>query len=425
MTIAVFFFSMIGAMALGMPIAFALFVCGMAMMVFMGNWDVIIVAQNVLSGADSYPLMAIPFFVLAGELMNAGGLSQRIVRFAQAFVGHYRGGLGFVAIFTATIIASLSGSAIADTAAVAAFLMPMMRQSGYNMPRSAGLIASGGIIAPIIPPSIGMVMFGSIANVSIMKLFMSGIAPGLLMGFSLIATWAWVVRRDNLTSSPPMSWSQRWRACLNALWAMMMPIVIIGGLRSGVFTPTEAAVAATFYAFFVGTVVYREITLKSLYEAMLSASRTTAVIMFLVAAATVSSWLIAAANIPMEVAQLLKPFNDSPRMMMFVIMLLVVVVGTALDFAPTVLILTPVLMPSVMAAKIDPVYFGVMFIMNNAIGLLTPPVGTVLNVVAGIGNLNMADVSRGVLPFIIVLSALMFLMVLFPQIIIAPVTWWK
>ena len=191
MTIAVFLFSMLGAMALGMPIAFALMVCGLALMLFMGNLDTMIVAQNMFSGADSYPLMAIPFFVLAGEFMNIGGLSRRIVDLASAFVGHYRGGLGYVAIFTAVIIASLSGSAIADTAAVASFLIPMMRRAGYNMPRSAGLIAAGGIIAPIIPPSIGFVMLGSIANISILKLFLAGIVPGLLMGGSLVLTWAW------------------------------------------------------------------------------------------------------------------------------------------------------------------------------------------------------------------------------------------
>ena len=206
---------------------------------------------------------------------------------------------------------------------------------------------------------------------------------------------------------------------------MVMPVLIIGGLRFGVFTPTEAAAVALFYALFVGTVVYHEIRLKALYHALLSAARTTAVIMFLVAAATVSSWLIAAANIPMEVAALLQPFNDSPRLMMAVIMVLIVIVGTALDFAPTVLILTPVLMPAVKMAGIDPVYFGVLFIMNNAIGLLTPPVGTVLNVVAGIGNLSMGEVSRGVIPFMVALTAVMFLMVLFPQLVTVPLSWWR
>src|SRR5690606_704438 len=375
MIVLVFVGALLAAMALGMPIAFALLVSSMAMMVFMDLFDAQILAQNMLSGADSFPLMAIPFFVLAGELMNAGGISRRIVDVAGAWVGHFKGGLGYVAIFACVIMASLSGSAIADTAAVAALLIPMMRRAGYNVPQASGLIASGGIIAPIIPPSIGFVMVGVVGNISITKLFIAGIAPGLMMALALILTWAFQARKADMPRGERKSSSQRWSATTAGFWALMMPVIIVGGLRAGYFTPTEAAVVAVFYAMFVGFFVYRELKVQHLYGLLLAAGKTSAIVMFLVAAAQVSAWLIAAANIPMAVAGLLQPLIDSPILLMLVMVLLVFVVGTVLDFAPTILILIPVLLPTVRLAGIDPVYFGVLFIMNNAIGLITPPVG--------------------------------------------------
>ena len=397
MTVAVFLFSLLGAMALGMPIAFALIVCGLALMLYMGIFDSQIVAQNLIIGADNFPLLAVPFFLLAGEFMNAGGLSKRIVNFAMAWVGHLRGGLGYVAVFAALIMASLSGSAAADTAALAALLIPMMRDAGYNVPRSAGLISAGGIIAPVIPPSIGFIIFGVAGGVSITKLFLAGIFPGMLMGMSLLIAWYLVSRHENVKVIPKPPLRDRLKATLDGFWALVMPLAIIGGLKFGIFTPTEAAVCAVAYSFIVGMFIYRELKFSMLYGLMLQAAKTTAVVMFLVAAALVSAWLMTSANIPGETAKLLAPFMDNKILLMAMIMLLVLVVGTALDFAPTVLILTPVLMPIVKQAGIDPVYFGVLFIMNNAIGLITPPVGIVLNVVCGVAKVPMGDVMRGVL----------------------------
>ncbi len=424
MTIVVFVSSLLGAMALGMPIAFALVVCGVALMVYMGNFDTQILAQNMLEGVNNYPLMAVPFFMLAGELMNAGGISRRIIAMAEAVVGHVRGGLGYVAILAALVMASISGSAVADTAALAAVLIPLMRQAGYNIPRASGLIAAGGIIAPVIPPSIPFVIFGVAAQVSITKLFLAGIVPGILMGAALWVTWWLCARKDApAVEGRRFEWARLRHAVRDGLWALALPVVIIGGMKAGVFTPTEAAVVAAVYSLLVGLFVYRELKLPALPELMLQAAKTSSVVMFLVATALVSAWLITIANIPAEVTELLRPLMDNKLLLMLAMMALVVVVGTALDLMPTVLILTPVLMPIVKQAGIDPIYFGVLFIMNNAIGLLTPPVGTVLNVVAGVSREPLGAVTRGVWPFLLAQLLVLTLLILFPSIVMVPARW--
>jgi tripartite ATP-independent transporter DctM subunit len=423
MTVAIFLFSLCGAMALGMPIAFALIVCAVCLMLWLGVFDTQIIAQNMIIGADSFQLLAIPFFLLAGELMNAGGLSKRIVNFALSLVGHLHGGLGYVAIFASIIMASLSGSAAADTAALASILLPMMRQAGYDPGRSAGLIASGGIIAPIIPPSIGFIVFGVAANLSITRLFLAGIVPGLLIGLALVIAWMIVCRHDEIQVLPRRSGRERLQATWDGALALLMPIAILGGIRFGIVTPTEAAVIATVYALVVGMFIYRELKIRDLYKVALMAAKTTSAVMLLVAAAVVSAWLITQANIPAELSSILAPFMDNKTVLMIIIMLLVMVVGTALDFTPTVLILTPVLMPVIKQAGIDPIYFGVLFIINNAIGLITPPVGIVLNVVCGVARIPMSLVIRGVWPFLVAQSIMMFLMILFPQLVTVPLAW--
>lgn len=426
MTVSVFLFSLLGAMALGMPIAYALLVCGVALMGYLAAvgglpaFDSQIIAQRFVDGADNFPLLAVPFFLLAGEFMTAGGLSRRIVNLAMAWVGHLRGGLGYVAVVAAIIMASISGSAVADTAALAALLIPMMKSAGYDVKRSAGLIASGGIIAPVIPPSIGFIIFGVAGNVSITKLFLAGIFPGILMGLAIGITWFLVAKKENVKASPRLPMAERFKITAQGSLALALPVIIIGGMKFGVFTPTEAAVVAAVYSFLVGMFVYGELKVNQLYRLTLAAGKTTAVVMFLVAAAMVSAWLITVANIPAEVAKLLEPFMGNKILLMFIMMVLIVVVGTALDFTPTVLILTPVLMPVVLKAGIDPVYFGVLFIMNNAIGLITPPVGTVLNVVSGVARITMDDAFKGVMPFFIAQLIVLFSLVLVPQLVTVP-----
>ncbi|MEY3610722.1 MAG: hypothetical protein RJB14_444 [Pseudomonadota bacterium] len=420
MTIGIFLGALILAIAMGIPVAYALLLSGVALMWHLNLFDAQILAQNVLEGANSFPLLAVPFFMLAGEIMNVGGLSRRIVNLALSLVGHVRGGLGFVTILAAVMMASLSGSAVADTAALAALLLPMMVKAGHNKARAGGLIGSAGIIAPIIPPSIPFVIFGVAGNVSIGKLFLAGIVPGILMGVAIAVTW-WLVARSEGASTPPKATAaEKWTALRESTWALVLPVIVLVGLKMGVFTPTEAAVVAAVYAFFVATVVYRELRWHQIYEVMVAASKTTAVIMFLVAAASVSAWLITVAQLPAQLIALLQPFMDSPTLLMVIIMVMILLIGMAMDLTPTILILAPVLIPVVKAAGIDPVYFGVLFVMNGAIGLITPPVGTVLNVVAGVGKMKIDEVAKGVFPFMLAQIVVLFLLVLFPQIVMVP-----
>ena len=416
---------MLVLMGIGMNMALALVLTGAGMAWVLDFWDTQLLAQNLVAGVDSFPLLAVPFFILAGELMNSGGISRRIIDMAQAWVGHIRGGLGYVAIGAAVLMASMSGSALADTAALATILLPMMRQQGYPMHTSAGLIASGGIIAPIIPPSMPFVIYGVTTNTSISALFISGIVPGLIMGAGLIIAWRMVLRRTELPKGEPLPMRERLRATARAFWAMLMPLIIIGGMKTGVFTPTEAAVVAAFYALFVALFVHREMKLREIEDVLVRAARTTAVVMFLCAGAQVASYMITLADLPSVLTGWLGPLVQSPRLLMTVMMVALVVIGTALDLTPTILIFAPVMLPIAVKAGIDPVYFGLMFVLNGSIGLITPPVGTVLNVVAGVGRLSMHQVVKGVNPFLVTYLLILTVLIVFPQIVIAPVLWMR
>jgi TRAP-type transport system large permease protein len=421
----VFIISMLGFMAVGVPLAFALVLCGASMAFALNFWDTQLFAQNLVAGVDSFPLLAVPFFILAGELMNSGGISRRIIAMAQAWVGHIRGGLGFVTIGAAVMMASMSGSALADTAALATILLPMMRAHGYPMATSAGLMASGGIIAPIIPPSMPFVIYGVTTNTSISALFVSGIVPGLIMGVGLIITWKLLLRDMDLPKGTPLPMNEKLKATAQAFWALLMPLIIIGGMKSGVFTPTEAAVVAAVYALVIAFAVHREMNLNDLYGVLVRAAKTTAIVMFLCAGAQVASYMVTLADLPATLTAWLGPLVEYPRTLMAAMMILLVVIGTALDLTPTILIFAPVMLPIAVKAGIDPVYFGLMFVLNGAIGLITPPVGTVLNVVAGVGRLRLDEVIKGVNPFLITYLIILTIFTIFPQIVIAPVAWMR
>ena len=420
MILLLFLGVLIGSILLGLPVAFALLLAAMALMLQMGLFSADILAQNLINGVDSFPLLAIPFFIVAGEVMSSGGLSTRIVRLATAMIGHRKGGLGYVAIMTAILMAGLSGSAVADAAALVSILYPMMRKGNYPEGASVGLLASGGIIAPVIPPSLPLILVGVAGNISIKNLFLGGIAPGLMMGATLMVVWSLIIRNEDVEALPRASAAERWAALRSGFWALLLPVIIVGGIRFGVFTPTEAAVVAAVYAIFVSSVIYRELKWPVFLRVLINSGRATAMVMFLVGCAIVAAWLITVAQLPQQLVTLLQPLIDQPRLLMAVIMLIVLCVGMVMDLSPTILILVPLLLPVAKAAGIDPVYFGLMFVINCSIGLITPPVGNVLNVVCGVGQVKMSTAIRGAWPFIVAYLLLLVAFVAVPQLITVP-----
>lgn len=420
MTLVVFLASLIGSMAIGLPICFSLLFSGICMMLYMNGFNSQILSQNLFSGADSFSMMAVPFFILAGEFMNRGGITKRIVNAATAIVGHVRGGLGYVSILAILLFASMVGSAVASTAALGAILIPMMVRAGYKRDKCTGLIAAGNILSPIMPPSVPMIIFGVQAGVSVTSLFMAGIAPAVYLSAALCVIWFFIAKKDKLPTAQRQSKRQMAKALLDGFWALLLPVFILIGLRSGKFTPTEAGVITAVYSLVIGIFVYRELKLTMLMDCLVSAAKSSSVIMFLAAAAMVSSWLMTVGNIPSVVTGILAPFIAHPILLMLVICVIVLLVGTSMDVTPTIMILTPVLLPAVKAAGIDVVYFGVVFILNTVLGLLTPPVGTVLNVACSAGKINMERIVKAVWPFLLAEVIILLLMIIFPSIITVP-----
>ena len=425
MVLFIFLGGLAAMMIMGLPIAFALLGTSVLMMLWMDVFDPQIVAEAMFNGADSYPLMAIPFFLLAGELMTAGGMSNRIVSVITSVLGHVKGGLGYAGIIAAILMASLSGSAVADTAAIGALLIPMMREAGYNVPRAAGLVAAGGVIAPIIPPSIAFIIFGVVANVSIIDLFLAGVTPGIMMGLWLVIAWTWLVRREETAVAEWPGWRAVRTAMFDGLAALMMPIIIVGGLKGAIFTPTEASVIAVAYALLVGGLVYRELTPRKIIMAVRGAAIMSAAVMFLVAAAAVTGWLITIAELPFLLVDLLEPLIDSPRILMLVIVLLVLVIGMVMDFRAN----RPDPDPRAHAAGQDSGHRSRLFRCRlrdgKCVGLLTPPVGVVLNVACGVAKIPMEQGARGVAPFVLVQISLLLLLVVVPDFVLVPLSWFQ
>ena len=405
---------------LGVPVALSMLLSASIMLYHLDMFDTQLITENFVMGTNNFPLMAIPFFMLTGEIMKHGGISERIINFATSMVGHIKGGLGYVAIISGLIFAGLSGSA--DTAALGAILIPMMISKKYDGARSTGLICAAGIISVVIPPSIPMIIYGITAGASITKLFMGGTVPGLLMVVGLWVTWKILYRNNDTSLERKQTGKERWVAFKKAFWPLLLPIIIIVGLRGGIFTPTEAGVVAAIYAGIV-SIAYKGLTFSKLKDVFIGTIKTTSMVMFVAASAMISAFAITVAQIPTELVQTIKGLTDSPTILMFIIMLFLLLVGCVMDLIPAVLIFVPVLLPVLRAYNIDIAYFGIMMVINLSIGLITPPVGTVLYVGSGISKLGIGALSKGIAPFLFVYAIIMMLIVFFPEIVIVPMNW--
>jgi tripartite ATP-independent transporter DctM subunit len=415
-TLSLFLASLFGFILLGMPIAFALFLTALVLAWQMGVWAPALIIQNIFRGIDSFPLMAIPFFLLAGEIMNTGGISQRIIQVAKAMCGHVRGGLGYVTVVASMLISGVSGSAVADTSAIGSILYPVMKKEGYDPKKAAALFAASTTNGPIIPPSIPMVIFGVIANVSVIRLFIGGVIPGLILGVGLMIGWYLHVRgKDRYHVEGKFSPVGVIKACWEAFWALFLPVIILGGILLGICTATEAAVVSAVYAFCVSVFIYRELKMRDMLAVLVNTVRGTAVVLLVCGAAMSAAYFITTAQIPVLLAEvLLRLSGDSWVMFMFWANILLLIVGCVMDLTPALLILGPMLLPIAAKYHLDPIYFGVVMIVNLCIGLITPPVGNILYVACGISKISVGEISRAIWPNIIIGIIVLFIVTYLP-----------
>ncbi|EAQ04817.1 C4-dicarboxylate transport system (permease large protein) [Pseudooceanicola batsensis HTCC2597] len=407
-------------LVIGTPIIFALM--GAALVVLQAN-DLLssqLVLQRIYAGLDSFPMLAIPFFMAAGALMERGGISRRLVNFSSYLVGWIRGGLGHVAVIASTIFAGISGSAVADTTAIGSTMIPMMKRRGFDPAFAASVVAASGVNGPVIPPSIPLVLYGVISGVSIGALFMGGIVPGLMMTVGLmVLIYIKASRGDWEVETEPFSMQGLFRSFLSATGALVMPLIIVGGILGGIFTATEAAVVATVYALIAGLVIYRELTVRQLPGIFRTAALNTAVVMVIVGVANLVGYVLTIEQIPLALSNWFSDHITNALVLLLVINVLLLVAGCFLDGGSAIIVFTPVLLPVTQAFGIDPVFFGVMMTVNLMIGTVTPPVGLSLYIASGIANITILQICRAILPFIAVHLAVLLLITFFPQLVLA------
>lgn len=416
----VFIISLFILLLLGIPVAIVLMLCSIILLYYIDMFDPLLLSQQMLTGADSFILTAVPFFMLAGEIMKEGGISSRLIAFGQVLVGRFHGGMGYVAIMASILFAGLSGAAIADVAALGAVLIPMMVKCGYNKEKSTGLICASALTAPIIPPSIPLIILGVTVNLSIGKLFVMGVVPGLLLGIILMITWFFIVKKDGYKDIIIIDKKEALKRFFDAIPALLLPIIIIVGIRLGIFTPTEGGAIAAVYAFIVATVINKELKLKDCPKIFFNAVSTSAIVMFLVSTAYTIGYLITMAQVPDQIVEILHIFVDKPFTLLIVLNIVLLVLGAVMDITPIILIFAPVFYPLIHAAGIDPYYFALLMIINLSVGLITPPMGSVLFVGCSVANLPITKLIKGVLPFLMVELLFIALCIVFPGIITIP-----
>ncbi|MEK9800847.1 MAG: TRAP transporter large permease [Alphaproteobacteria bacterium] len=405
-------------LALGMPVFFGLVAApGLLLWLNGQERDIVLLYRNVYNGMDSFPLMAVPFFMLAGELMNRGGITSRLVEFSQALMGHLRGGLAHVNVLSSILFAGLSGSAVADTSALGSMLIPAMEKQGYTRRFAAAITAASSVIGPIIPPSGIMIIYAYVMGESVAALFLAGIVPGVLVGIGLMVMIKLMADRyDFPAASRRYSWRERGDASLKAFFPLMTPVIILGGILLGVFTPTEAAAVAVGYALFIGFFVLRTLNLGDLPSILSRAAMTSAVVLLLVGAAMAFKTVVSLSHLPETLAAFILSLSDNPLVLLFLINILLFIVGMFLDAGPAIISLGPILAPIFLALGVDPVHFAISMSVNLTVGLATPPMGLVLFVASSVSGERVETIARAILPFLAVEVLVIFLITYFPAI---------
>ncbi len=408
---------MLVAFAIGVPVAYSLLAPSVVYLLTQ-NVPLMVLPQKLSNGVESFPLLAVPFFIAAGELMNTGGVTRRLVNLAATVVGHITGGLAHVVIVANMIMAGMSGSALADAAGTGRVLIPAMIQEGYSKPFAAAIVSSAGTIGPIIPPSISFVLYGFIASTSVGRLFLGGIIPGVLMGIFLMVTAYVISRRRHYPKHARATCGQFASALKEGSWALFMPLLIIGGILSGAFTPTEAAAMAAIYGLFVGFFIYREITVRELFPIAVRVVRSTAVVLFIVAAANVLQYIFTRESVDQLLLQAFGPMMSNRVLALVFINVLFLALGCVMETTALLLLFTPIFLPLIDAMGIDRVHFGVFFVLNLMIGTLTPPVGTVMYIVLNISKVKMIEFVREVWPMLVALTLVLFLITFYPPAVL-------
>ena len=407
---------MLVAFTIGVPVAYSILVPAIIYLI-QQQVPLYVIAQKMTNGVESFPLLAVPFFIAAGEMMNTGGVTHRLVNLASTMVGHITGGLAHVTVVANMIMAGMSGSALADAAGTGRVLIPAMVQEKFDKPFAAAIVSAAGTIGPIIPPSIAFVLYGFIASTSVGRLFLGGIIPGVLMGLFLMATVYVVSRRRGYPRHKRATFRQVLLAIKDASWALFMPVLIVGGILTGAFTPTEAAGVAAIYGLFVGFFIYKEITLRDLLPIATRVVTSTAVVLFIVAAATVLQFIFIREMVGQALQNLFKPFYANRVVALIFINLLFLFLGCIMETTALLLLFTPLFLPTIDGLGVDRVHFGVFFVLNLMIGTLTPPVGTVMYVILNISKITMMEFVREVWPMLIALTVVLFLITFYPPLV--------
>lgn len=403
--------------AMGVPVAFSLCLSAATLLFFYMDRPLVMVSQMMFSGIDSFSFMAVPFFMLAGAFMSAGGVTSRLVSFSQALVGAFTGGLAQTVSVAGMFFAAISGSSAATTAALGSTMIGELEKKGYNRDWATGIVASSGTVGIVIPPSITMVVYGAIADTSIGDLFVGGFIPGIMMGMSMMAVSWYLARKEGLAAEGTFSFGAVLTSFKESFFALLTPVIIIGGIYGGIFTPTEAAAVAAVYGIFVGLFIYKELKLRDFPQIIFQAVIGTTVIMFLVGAATVFGWLITNLQIPHQVAAFVVSVTSSPLLFLFAMNILLLIAGTMVNASAAVVILTPIFLPVARTLGIDPLFFGVLMVVNLAIGCITPPVGLDLFVASAISKVPIERVVKACLPYLWALLATLAVLTVFPWFI--------